>query len=103
MSDDIQRHQSNERLSRVVVHNGVVYVAGCTATDRSGDAQALIIGATRRTFKFQPKIRPRASPFGPDAARLAARRAAPPRLDFARRLIYTLSLEFSRVANPAEE
>jgi hypothetical protein len=36
-------------------------------------------------------------------ARLAARRAAPPRLDFARRLIYTLSLEFSRVANPAEE
>ena len=40
MSDDIQRHQSNERLSRVVVHNGVVYVAGCTANDRSGDAQA---------------------------------------------------------------
>jgi enamine deaminase RidA (YjgF/YER057c/UK114 family) len=40
MSDDIQRHQSNERLSRVVVHNGVVHVAGCTATDRSGDAQA---------------------------------------------------------------
>ena len=53
------------------------------------------------------KIRPRASPFGPGAARLAvrpaARRAAPPHLDFAWRLIYTLSLEFSRVANPAEE
>ena len=37
---DIQRFQSNARLSRVVVHNSVVYVAGVTATDCSGDAQA---------------------------------------------------------------
>jgi enamine deaminase RidA (YjgF/YER057c/UK114 family) len=37
---DIQRHQTNERLSRIVVHNGVAYVAGVTATDRSGDARA---------------------------------------------------------------
>jgi enamine deaminase RidA (YjgF/YER057c/UK114 family) len=37
---DIQRYESNARLSRVVVHNQVVYVAGVTATDRNGDAQA---------------------------------------------------------------
>ncbi|CAN7717411.1 RidA family protein [Variovorax sp. LjRoot290] len=37
---DIQRYDSNARLSRIVVHNSVVYVAGVTATDRSGDAQA---------------------------------------------------------------
>ena len=37
---DIQRHDSNARLSRVVVHNGIVYVSGVTADDRSGDAQA---------------------------------------------------------------
>lgn len=37
--NDIQRHDSNARLSRIVVHNSVVYVAGVTATDRSGDAQ----------------------------------------------------------------
>lgn len=37
---DIQRYQSNARLSRLVVHNSVVYVAGVTARDCSGDAQA---------------------------------------------------------------
>jgi enamine deaminase RidA (YjgF/YER057c/UK114 family) len=37
---NIERLQSNARLSRIVVHNGVVYLAGTTATDRSGDAQA---------------------------------------------------------------
>jgi enamine deaminase RidA (YjgF/YER057c/UK114 family) len=37
---DIQRYDSNARLSRIVVHNAVVYVAGVTADDRSGDAQA---------------------------------------------------------------
>jgi enamine deaminase RidA (YjgF/YER057c/UK114 family) len=36
----IQRFQSNARLSRIVVHNGVVYLAGTTASDRSGDAEA---------------------------------------------------------------
>jgi enamine deaminase RidA (YjgF/YER057c/UK114 family) len=39
-SNSIQRYQSNARLSRIVVHNGVVYLAGATATDRSGDAGA---------------------------------------------------------------
>ncbi|KLN55999.1 RidA family protein [Variovorax paradoxus] len=37
---DIQRYDSNARLSRIVVHNSVAYLAGVTANDRSGDAQA---------------------------------------------------------------
>jgi enamine deaminase RidA (YjgF/YER057c/UK114 family) len=37
---DIQRYDSNARLSRIVVHNSVVYLAGVTANDRSGDARA---------------------------------------------------------------
>jgi len=37
---NIQRYDCNERLSRVVVHNGIVYVAGVTASNRSGDAMA---------------------------------------------------------------
>ncbi len=36
----IQRIDSNQRLSRIVVHNDVVYVAGVTATDPSGDITA---------------------------------------------------------------
>lgn len=40
MSNDIQRIDSNERLSRIVVHGGVVYVAGVTAGDISGDIGA---------------------------------------------------------------
>ena len=35
MSSDIKRHQSDSRLSRVVTHNGMVYLAGLTADDRS--------------------------------------------------------------------
>ncbi|WP_042886176.1 RidA family protein [Cupriavidus necator] len=34
---EIQRFDSSKRLSRIVVHNGVVYVAGVTASDTSGD------------------------------------------------------------------
>lgn len=34
---DIQRHESNRRLSRAVVHNGVVYLAGITSAVRDGD------------------------------------------------------------------
>lgn len=37
--DDIIRHQSDSRLSRVVVHNGVVYVAGLTADNRDASMQ----------------------------------------------------------------
>ncbi len=34
---DIQRYESTARLSRVVVHNGVVYLAGVTSAVRDGD------------------------------------------------------------------
>ncbi len=38
---DIQRYDSNARLSRIVVHNSVVYLAGVTAARRaSGDVKA---------------------------------------------------------------
>ncbi|QEZ43600.1 RidA family protein [Cupriavidus oxalaticus] len=37
---NIQRYQSTKRLSRLVVHSGVVYVAGVTASDISGDIGA---------------------------------------------------------------
>lgn len=36
----IHRYQSNARLSRIVVHNDVVHLAGTTAGDRTGDAEA---------------------------------------------------------------
>ncbi|KDP89524.1 RidA family protein [Cupriavidus basilensis] len=39
----IQRYQSTKRLSRLVVHNDIVYVAGVTA----GDTTADIAGQTR--------------------------------------------------------
>lgn len=35
---NIQRFETGPRLSRVVVHNGTVYVAGLTATVRDDDA-----------------------------------------------------------------
>lgn len=37
---DIQRLDPNERFSRVVVHNGIVYLAGVTAGNRDGDVKA---------------------------------------------------------------
>jgi len=37
MSQNIQRIDSNERLSRIVIHNGIVYVAGVTASDTGDD------------------------------------------------------------------
>ena len=33
----IQRFDSNGRFNRVVIHNGIVYVAGITASDRRND------------------------------------------------------------------
>lgn len=33
----IQRYESTPRLSRVVVHNGIVYLAGITSAVRDGD------------------------------------------------------------------
>jgi enamine deaminase RidA (YjgF/YER057c/UK114 family) len=35
----IVRHQSNSRLSRAVVHNGVVYLAGTTADDLTASSK----------------------------------------------------------------
>ncbi len=43
---EIKRIDSNERLIRIVIHNGVAYVAGVTATDRSAD----IVAQTRDTL-----------------------------------------------------
>src|SRR5690606_41693997 len=40
MTTEIQRIASNERLSRIVIHNGVVHVAGVTAGNLDGDIQA---------------------------------------------------------------
>lgn len=37
MTTEIQRFQSTRRLSRVVIHNGTVYVAGVTASRTGGD------------------------------------------------------------------
>jgi enamine deaminase RidA (YjgF/YER057c/UK114 family) len=34
---DIQRHETNSRLSRVVVHNGVAYLAGVTSAIPDGN------------------------------------------------------------------
>lgn len=36
----IERIDSNHRLSRIVKHNGVAYIAGVTSTDRTPDIQA---------------------------------------------------------------
>lgn len=36
----ITRHQSDSRLSRAVVHNGVVYLAGLTADNRTAPMKA---------------------------------------------------------------
>ncbi|MGA0033910.1 MAG: RidA family protein [Burkholderiales bacterium] len=44
---DIKRHNSDKRLSRLVIHNGTAYLAGLTADDRSKnmrDQTAEILG-----------------------------------------------------------
>ncbi|MER8643149.1 RidA family protein [Mesorhizobium sp. C277A] len=38
LMSDIQRLETNEKLSRVVIHQGVAYLSGLTADDRSADA-----------------------------------------------------------------
>src|SRR3982074_193209 len=40
MSSNIVRQQSDSRLSRIVTHNGIVYLAGLTAGDRSAGMKA---------------------------------------------------------------
>jgi len=36
----IRRIETGPRLSKVVIHNGTVYIAGLTAVNRDGDAKA---------------------------------------------------------------
>ena len=48
MSNAIQRIDSNERLSCIVIHNGVVHVAGVTAGDITG-AVVVVLEAGGRT------------------------------------------------------
>jgi enamine deaminase RidA (YjgF/YER057c/UK114 family) len=43
----IERHQKNERLSRIVVHNGTVYLSGLTADDKEADTA----GQTQQILK----------------------------------------------------
>jgi len=40
MLSNIVRHQSDSRLSRIVIHNGIVYLAGLTADDRGAAIKA---------------------------------------------------------------
>ena len=45
----IERHEPSEHLSRVVEHNGTVYIAGMTATDKS-------LGMKQQTEQVLAKI-----------------------------------------------
>ena len=40
MNNAITRHQTNARMSRIVVHAGTAYFAGVVAAERSGDIKA---------------------------------------------------------------
>jgi enamine deaminase RidA (YjgF/YER057c/UK114 family) len=40
MTQPITRHQTNARMSRIVVHAGTAHLAGVVAADRSGDIKA---------------------------------------------------------------
>jgi len=43
----IERHEKNERLSLIVVHNGTIHLSGLTADDRQADTA----GQTRQILK----------------------------------------------------
>jgi enamine deaminase RidA (YjgF/YER057c/UK114 family) len=43
----IERHEKNDRLSRIVVHNGTVYLSGLTADDKEADTA----GQTRQILR----------------------------------------------------
>ncbi|MCY1384168.1 putative aminoacrylate peracid reductase RutC [compost metagenome] len=40
MNQPITRHETNARMSRAVLHNGIAYLAGVVAVNRSGDIKA---------------------------------------------------------------
>lgn len=52
MSEPITRHQTNARMSRVVVHNGTAYLAGVVAANRSGDIEAQTADALSRVDEY---------------------------------------------------
>ncbi|TPJ41719.1 RidA family protein [Mesorhizobium sp. B2-7-1] len=43
----IERYEKNERLSRIVVHNGTIYLCGLTADDKEADTA----GQTKQILK----------------------------------------------------
>lgn len=55
----IDRQESNARLSRAVIHNGVIYLAGITATDCTQDIRG-------QTLNVLAKIEERLSQAGSD-------------------------------------
>ncbi|MDG9889990.1 MULTISPECIES: RidA family protein [Pseudomonas] len=40
MTTSIVRHQTNERMSRIVIHGSVAYLAGVIPADRTGDIKS---------------------------------------------------------------
>lgn len=56
MIEAITRHQTNARMSRVVVHNGTAYLAGVVAADHSGDIKAQTSEALSRIDEFLASV-----------------------------------------------
>ena len=50
--EPIQRIEKNERLSRVVIHQGVVYLSGLTADDRSQDTAGQTVQILEKADAF---------------------------------------------------
>ena len=59
----VTKHQSGEILSQAVVHNGVAYIAGQTASDRSADMKG-------QTAEVLAKIDDRLAMVGSDKTRI---------------------------------
>ena len=49
MLNHIVRHQSDSRLSRIVTHNEIVYLAGLTAEDRNASMKAQTAEVLKKT------------------------------------------------------
>jgi enamine deaminase RidA (YjgF/YER057c/UK114 family) len=54
MTTSIQRFQSTRRLSRVVVHNGTVYLAGVVARDTAGDIGVQTADVLAQIDQYRP-------------------------------------------------
>jgi enamine deaminase RidA (YjgF/YER057c/UK114 family) len=62
---DITRYQTAARLSRIVVHNQTVYLAGLTATTRAGNAEA-------QTMEILAKVDQLLASVGTDKTRIVS-------------------------------